>query len=189
MSDATFMISGAAQVGEVLSALPNYYYQWYRSGAIIPGEILPTYRVRDIDVGQIITVTRTMASMPSAPVAGIPSGGGVPVNTAIPIISGVAKVGSTLTASDGSWTNSPSSFTYQWANTGAIIKTASTYIPVAADIGNLLTVTIVAANASGPSSPAISLATSAIAAASGGVSSGLDFSQPSNSALISALAA
>jgi hypothetical protein len=75
MSDETFMISGTAQVGEVLSALPNYYYQWYRSGAVITGEILSTYRVRSADVGQIITVTRTATSIPSLIAGAIAVGG------------------------------------------------------------------------------------------------------------------
>jgi hypothetical protein len=37
-----------------------------------------------------------------------------PANTAPPIVSGSATTGSTLTATTGSWANSPSSFGYQW---------------------------------------------------------------------------
>jgi hypothetical protein len=63
---------------------------------------------------------------------------------------------------------------------------ASAYVPVTGDIGNSLMVSVVATNSGGSSSPATSATTSAVTAASGGV---LDFSQASNSGLISAFAA
>jgi hypothetical protein len=63
---------------------------------------------------------------------------------------------------------------------------ASAYVPFTGDIGNSLMVSVVATNSGGSSSPATSATTSAVTAASGGV---LDFSQASNSGLISAFAA
>jgi len=37
-----------------------------------------------------------------------------PVNTAPPGVSGTPTVGQTLTGSEGSWSNTPTSFAYQW---------------------------------------------------------------------------
>jgi hypothetical protein len=86
-----------------------------------------------------------------------------PLNTILPAISGTVQVGQTLSATNGTWTNNPTSFTYQWNRSGAPIggATASTYVPVSADVGSTLTVTVVATNGFGPSSAA-SAATSAV---------------------------
>src|SRR5689334_25194025 len=80
-----------------------------------------------------------------------------PANTSPPTISGTPKEGSTLTANDGTWTNSPTSFTYQWQrcasdgrSCGDITGAASkTYTPAASDVGHALRVAVTAVNADG----------------------------------------
>ena len=62
-------------------------------------------------------VAAALASL--ATVLALPGGGAAvtlerPDNTAEPRISGSATVGSTLTASQGSWTGAPTSYAYQW---------------------------------------------------------------------------
>ena len=37
-----------------------------------------------------------------------------PSNTSLPAVAGSAKVGQTLTVSNGSWTGSPTGYAYQW---------------------------------------------------------------------------
>ncbi|HEY5230870.1 MAG TPA: carboxypeptidase regulatory-like domain-containing protein, partial [Galbitalea sp.] len=61
-----------------------------------------------------------------------------------PTISGSATVGSTLTAKPGNWKPTDTTFVYQWNRDGTPIvgATASTYVPVNADAGHKLSVTI-----------------------------------------------
>jgi hypothetical protein len=95
----------------------------------------------------------------------------IATNSSVPTISGTAQVGQTLTATTGTWTHNPTSFTYQWNRASGAISgaTASTYVPVTGNIGNTLTVSVVAANSGGSSTPATSAATSAVTAAESGV--------------------
>jgi len=37
-----------------------------------------------------------------------------PVNTVLPVVSGTTYVGDLLTTTDGTWTGTPTSFSYQW---------------------------------------------------------------------------
>jgi lysophospholipase L1-like esterase len=93
--------------------------------------------------------------------------GAVPVNIVLPAISGTAQVGQTLTTSNGTWTNSPTSFAYQWQREGSNIggATSSTYTLALADLASLVTVRVIARNGTGASLPA----RSAIAGPSAGL--------------------
>jgi hypothetical protein len=97
-----------------------------------------------------------------------------PTNTSSPTISGTAKSGEKLTANNGSWSNSPTSFAYQWQRcasdgrscgdiTGA---TSQTYSVGSADVGHALRVTVTASNADGHAS-ATSAATDPVNGANG----------------------
>jgi hypothetical protein len=95
----------------------------------------------------------------------------VPVNTAPPAISGTAKVDHTLTASNGTWSNAPTSFTYQWLRcngsgnscVNVANGTQKTYTLVAADAGHTMRVRVTATNVDGSSSSE-SAQTAAVAA-------------------------
>jgi hypothetical protein len=78
----------------------------------------------------------------------------IPTNISLPTILGTAQVGQTLTASNGTWTNNPTSYRYMWTwedcgtdNTRTSIST----IPITADIGHQLCFSVWASNASGES--------------------------------------
>jgi lysophospholipase L1-like esterase len=91
-------------------------------------------------------------------------------NTVAPAITGTAQVGSTLTASNGTWSATPDGYTYQWNRAGSPISgaTASTYAPVSGDVGSTLTVTVTASKSGYQSGTATSSATATVAAASTG---------------------
>lgn len=95
----------------------------------------------------------------------------VPVNTALPQISGTLELGETLSATRGTWTNNPTAYAYTWERcnvsgaacapiTGA---TGAGYQVTGPDVGGKLRVTVKATNSGGDTS-----ATSALTALVGG---------------------
>src|SRR4051794_1992747 len=86
----------------------------------------------------------------------------VPNNTASPTISGAstAREGQTLTATNGTWANSPTSFRYQWQRcsaagtdcAGIVSATNQSYTPAGADVDQRLRVVVTAVTADGQSS-------------------------------------
>ena len=75
-----------------------------------------------------------------------------PTNTAVPTVSGTAKVGQTLTATGGTWTGRSAPYLYyQWLRGAAVIDgaTGATYVPVAADVGAKLRVRVTGQNWAG----------------------------------------
>lgn len=90
-----------------------------------------------------------------------------PENTALPRITGTARVGETMTGDDGEWSGTPApTLTRQWFAGGAKIDgaTGGTYVPAAGDIGKEITLTVTATNPAGTSS-ATSEPTAAVVAA------------------------
>jgi len=121
---------------------------------------------------------------PVAPISPPPAPASTaPANTAVPTISGSATQGSSLSASTGTWTNSPTSYGYEWqrcnAGGGACQNvtgaTTSTYLLGSADVGSTLRVVVTAGNASGSDSAtsaatrAIGLATDPVVVAAGDI--------------------
>jgi hypothetical protein len=96
---------------------------------------------------------------------------GTPVNSTRPTISGTAEQGQTLSLTQGTWTNSPTSIGHQWADcnsSGSACSpiagaTGSTYTLTAADVGSSIRVQESAANASGAGPPTVSTQTATVA--------------------------
>jgi hypothetical protein len=97
-----------------------------------------------------------------------------PTNSVAPVASGTPTVGQTLSVTNGTWTNSPSSYTYQWQrdNTGGGVysniaaATASTYLLVSGDTSCNVRCVVTATNAGG-STAANSNALGPVAAGAG----------------------
>ncbi len=95
-----------------------------------------------------------------------------PTASAAPTVTGTTAVGQTLTASTGTFTNSPITYAYQWEDcdsTGANCTsiagaTSSTYTLVASDAGHTIRVIVTASN-SGGSTTSTSAPTAAVTAA------------------------
>src|SRR5215212_70149 len=96
----------------------------------------------------------------AAAAAGGAATAAAPVNTVAPTISGTPQVGQVLTANNGTWTNSPTSYAYQWlrCNGGGnscvnvANGTQKTYTLVGADAGRTIRVKVTATNADGSAS-------------------------------------
>lgn len=102
---------------------------------------------------------------PFSPIASTPTGPtqppspppSPPANSTLPTISGTARQGRTLTASNGTWSNGPTSYGYQWqrcdAAGGACQNvsgaTSSAYTLGAADVDSRLRALVSAGNAGG----------------------------------------
>lgn len=90
----------------------------------------------------------------------------LPRNTVLPVITGTAQVGQTLTGTQGTFTGTGNTYARQWTANGVDIvgATASTYVPIIGQIGQVIRERVTATNASGSVS-ATSLPTAAVIAA------------------------
>ena len=94
-----------------------------------------------------------------------------PVNTTPPVVGGSPVEGQTLSATTGSWSGSPTSFTYQWEDCNTSGEAcanitggaSSTYKLASSDVGHTLRVVVTATNSGGPTK-ATSAATATVTA-------------------------
>jgi hypothetical protein len=98
-----------------------------------------------------------IAAVAASAVAGSAAAASAPSNTNLPTITGTMRDGQLLTAHNGGWTGSPTSFTYAWqrcdgqgGGCGTIAgATSQQYTAMAADVGHRLRVVVTASNAAG----------------------------------------
>ncbi|PRY69349.1 putative cell wall binding repeat protein [Glaciihabitans tibetensis] len=157
-------ISGAAEVGELLSADPGTWapspvgltYQWSRGGVAIGGATERMYRLIAADAGTSITVSVTATrsgyvTVTTTSIAKLVVGGTFTA-TPVPTIAGEAEVGEVLSVDLGTWAPSPTAVSYQWSRGGVAIggATERSYRLVAADAGAIITATATGSRAGYP---------------------------------------
>ena len=153
------VVTGTTTLGSVLTTTngtwtnspTSYTYKWRRGATFISGAISSTYTLVYADSSAAISseVTAINAGGSTAQDSGNAeiADNYTPVNTVAPVISGSTPVGSTLTTTSGTWTNSPT-FAYQWYRGATLITsaTAATYVTVTADTGLAVTCRVTGTN-------------------------------------------
>ena len=174
-------ISGTPQQGQTLTAddgewvedpltLPvNYTYQWLRCNALcdpIGGATDATYLLAAADVGATIRVRVTATdSTPESteaesdatmPIAAPPPPDAAPQITALPALSGTARVGQTLSRTDATVTGNPEpTVVHRWQRCAGLTcsnigsETGDTYELSTADAGRVIRVLTTAQNRAG----------------------------------------
>jgi hypothetical protein len=135
-----------------------------------------TVRRDGFDLHDGITVGNGFGSTTAvSPLTGVVGGAtstSPPMNLSPPTISGTAQEGQTLRASTGSWSGSPTGYSYEWRRcdtsggscTALVGASSSSYAAQSADIGSTLRVAVTASNASGTAA-AVSEPSAIVAAA------------------------
>jgi hypothetical protein len=182
-------VTGTSRRGFILSATPGTWagigntlaYQWQRSTdngntwSSIAGATSTTYALGVGDEGAIVRIlvtesnpdaTVSAASNPTAQVGTSP-----PANNSLPTIRGIAQRGNTLSSTTGAWAGTGNTFTLQWQRsadsgttwTNITGATGVIYTVQAPDEGDVLRLTVTAANPDGSASAASPASAIAIA--------------------------
>jgi hypothetical protein len=170
-------IGGNPQVAQTLTANPGQWsvtvssvsYTWERcapDGVSNCGAVSssPEYTLTAADAGHTIVLVATVVAPGRAATAQSPpltiATPSPPQSAIAPTVTGAAARGHGLSASSGTWTNSPTQFAYQWERCDSSGKncqiipgaTATAYVPTKADEGSTLTIQVTATNGSGTGS-------------------------------------
>ena len=164
-------ITGTARQGEALTAQngtwdnspTEFRYRWLRCNQLGNSCVLlaadgKTYRVGQADVGHTLRVRVTAINADGSTNArseqtDVVASNAAPLNnTSRPTISGEARVGQELTATEGTWTGNPTSFAFQWQRcdvdaltcANVVGATGRTYGVRLADLGFRLRVEVTA---------------------------------------------
>jgi surface antigen len=152
------VVTGTPRVGSALSATTGtwsrtglaYAYQWYVDGEAVNGATTSTYvpRARDVELPISVRVTARRegyetATSVSTRTAAV--GRGTLAVRKVPTISGTPRVGSTLTATAGTW-SAAATYSFQWYLNSTPIAgaTAASYAPTRKQLDGKLRVRVTA---------------------------------------------
>ncbi|MCU1481526.1 MAG: hypothetical protein JWQ19_2312 [Subtercola sp.] len=148
-------ITGTVAVGSTLTAHPGawspapvtFAYKWQRGATTIAGATGATYKLTAADAGYSVFVFVTGSKAGYTAVTTTSASVVAPLSltkTPTPVITGTPKVGSTLTATAGTWSPAPVTLSYQWKRSGVTINgaTSASYKLTAADATKTITVTV-----------------------------------------------
>jgi hypothetical protein len=169
---SVFSVSGNLTLGGTLTIVPGAGFGSVVSGTEIPfltyggtngQRTFASVKVSPPLSGYSISVDYSHSgSLQAKAVASSPPSPGSPG----PAISGQTQPGATLSTTNGTWTNNPTTFAYQWEDcdsTGAscsnIASAASgTYVVDSTDVGHTIRVVVTATNATAPETSAATAA-------------------------------
>ncbi len=177
-----------ATTGTWSGTVSRFEIEWRRCGPdggppdavaclLLVGQTATTYTLTASDVGSRMRVRVSAINESDSPPSGAaaasdptalvtssppPPPAGPPAATSLPTISGTPTQGQTLTGTNGTWANSPTTFNYQWVRCGAdggaadgsncaVIGGANsiTYLLAVADVGNRMRLQVRATNSLG----------------------------------------
>ncbi len=171
-------ISGSPVEGQTLSVTSGswtgdtpitYAYQWKAcdsSGASCSDLVGETGQTHVVAAGELGKTIRVLVSATndagsstalSAATAVVVAAAAKPVNTVPPAITGTLQPGSTLAATNGTWTSAtPPTYSYSWQRCDAqgnnctwVVNAAQTYLLQSSDPGHTFRVYVAATNAGG----------------------------------------
>ncbi|MFI8631637.1 peptidoglycan DD-metalloendopeptidase family protein [Microbacterium sp. NPDC077663] len=155
LTAGTVSVAGTPAVGAKLNASVAGFgpapvavaYQWLRGGAALAGATAASYTAVAADGGATLSVRITVTKAGYAPLTRASAGvvvGRVMTPPSSVTVSGAGTVGSTLTASPGTWAPAGVALGYQWLRGGTPIAgaTARTYRLVGADAGATVSVRV-----------------------------------------------
>jgi len=154
------VVTGTVRVGRTLTAATGTWdtgtalkTQWLRDGKPITGATGTAYKLIAADNGHTLTVTVTGSKAGYATVirtsrATASIAAGTLSATPVPVVTGTAQVGRTLTATTGTW-DSGTALKIQWLRDGKAIAgaTGTAYKPVAADNAHSVAVRVTGSKA------------------------------------------
>lgn len=170
-------VSGLVVVGSLLTGMPAVFdpnptsstYAWKVDGVTVSTSL--TYTPVEADAGKQLTFSHTgsneKGSATGVSIGYLVGSATTPQVTAAPAITGSRQVEAPLQVSTGAWTNSPTTFSYEWIQGSSTLipgETSSTYTPDASKLGLQVRARVKAQNAGGEFNFAESAAVTIIAA-------------------------